>query len=89
MIAAPKGDHPPVSQSAPYEFAPHERPMLPGSPVRWRFQVAQGREALDEQIAVIRRTLVRSFALLGLGLVIAFLLIFYAIIIFLKTKFVL
>ena len=43
---------------------------LPGSPVGWRFQVAQSREALDEQIAVLRRTLVRSFALLGLGLIV-------------------
>jgi signal transduction histidine kinase len=42
---------------------------LPGSPVRWRFQVAQSREALDEQIDVLRYTLLRSFALLGLGLI--------------------
>jgi len=38
--------------------------------VRWRFQVAQSRETLDGQIAQLRRTLVRSFVLLGLGLVI-------------------
>ena len=43
---------------------------LPGSPVVWRFQVAQSREALNDQIQVLRRTLVRSFALLGLGLII-------------------
>jgi signal transduction histidine kinase len=43
---------------------------LPGSPVRWRFQVAASREALDEQIAVLRRTMVRSFGILGLGLII-------------------
>ena len=43
---------------------------LPGSTVRWRFQVATSREALDAQIAVLRRTLVRSFVLLGVGLVI-------------------
>ncbi len=42
---------------------------LPGSPVSWRFQVAQSRDGLDSQIAVLRRTLVRSFALLGLGLI--------------------
>ena len=42
---------------------------LPDSPVIWRFQVAQARAGLDEQIAVLRRTLVRSFALLGLGLI--------------------
>ena len=44
--------------------------VLPGSKVLWRFQVAQAREALDAQIATLRRTLVRSFALLGLGLVV-------------------
>nr|WP_089220430.1 ATP-binding protein [Sphingomonas laterariae] len=44
---------------------------LPASQVRWRFQVAQGRAALDEQIATLRRTLVRAFALLGLGLIVA------------------
>jgi signal transduction histidine kinase len=42
---------------------------LPGSTVRWRFQVAESREALDEQIKVLRRTLVRSFGALGLGLI--------------------
>jgi signal transduction histidine kinase len=44
--------------------------MLPGSGVRWRFQVAQSRETLDGQIGTLRRTLVRSFMLLGLGLMI-------------------
>ncbi|KQR88038.1 sensor histidine kinase [Sphingomonas sp. Leaf343] len=43
---------------------------LPGSPVRWRFQVAQARDGLDAQITTLRRTLVRSFALLGLGLIV-------------------
>ncbi len=43
---------------------------LPGSRTRWRFQVAQSRDGLDDQIAVLRRTLVRSFALLGLGLIV-------------------
>ena len=42
---------------------------LPGSSVRWRFQVAQSRDILDEQIGVLRRTLVRSFGILGLGLI--------------------
>lgn len=41
---------------------------LPGSDVRWRFQVAQSRQGLDAQISALRRTLVRSFALLGVGL---------------------
>ncbi len=44
--------------------------MLPSSKIRWRFQVAQSREQLDEQIAVLRKTLVRSFALLGIGLIV-------------------
>jgi signal transduction histidine kinase len=43
---------------------------LPGSPVRWRFQVAQSRADLDAQISILRRTLVRSFGILGLGLII-------------------
>ena len=44
--------------------------LIPGSKLRWRFQVAQTREELDEQINVLRRTLIRSFGVLGLGLVI-------------------
>jgi len=44
--------------------------VLPGSDVRWRFQVAQDRKSLDEQIRTLRRTLVRSFAILGIGLII-------------------
>ena len=44
--------------------------QLPGSQVRWRFQVAQSREVLDEQIGVLRRTLLRSFGILGLGLIV-------------------
>jgi len=58
------------------EFGPNEalRVMerdvrLPGSPVVWRFQVAEDREGLDDQIAVLRKTLIRSFAILGLGLI--------------------
>jgi signal transduction histidine kinase len=43
---------------------------LPGSRLRWRFQVAQSREELDAQIRVVRATMIRSFAILGLGLVI-------------------
>jgi signal transduction histidine kinase len=42
---------------------------IPGSPIRWRFQVAQSRDGLDADIHVLRRTLVRSFALLALGLI--------------------
>lgn len=43
---------------------------LPGSAAVWRFQVAEDRGLLDEQIAQLRRILVRSFALLALGLVV-------------------
>jgi len=47
----------------------HERNLrLPNSKILWRFQVGQSRDELDGQIAVLRRTLVRSFVLLGLGL---------------------
>ncbi|MEA3031994.1 MAG: hypothetical protein QOH86_10, partial [Sphingomonadales bacterium] len=42
--------------------------QLPGSTLRWRFQVAESRDGLNAQIAVLRRTLIRSFAILGLGL---------------------
>lgn len=42
---------------------------LPGSKVTWRFQVAQTREILDAQIAALRRTVIRSFLLLGVGLI--------------------
>lgn len=43
--------------------------LVPGSNVLWRFQVAQTRDGLNEQINVLRRTLVRSFAALALGLI--------------------
>jgi len=43
--------------------------ILPGSPVRWRFQVAQNRIDLDEQIAIIRSTMIRYGGLLGLALI--------------------
>lgn len=75
-VKAPHGDDGPhVYDSKEFPDEPLrvlERDVrLPGSQTRWRFQVAQGRAALDEQIATLRRTLVRSFALLGLGLIIA------------------
>lgn len=44
--------------------------VLPNSPVIWRFQVAQSRTALNVQTRTVRRTIVRSFALLALGLII-------------------
>lgn len=43
--------------------------ILPGSNVTWRFQVAQSRAGLDEQIRMLRSTLIKSFAILGLGLI--------------------
>ena len=44
--------------------------ILPGSDVRWRFQIAQSREIIDEQIRELRSTLFWSFALLGFGLLV-------------------
>ncbi len=44
--------------------------VLPGSPVIWRVQVAQSRSALDLQLATVRKTIVRSFAILAVGLII-------------------
>jgi signal transduction histidine kinase len=44
--------------------------LLPESPVRWRFQVAQSRDGLDLQISELQRTLFRSFLLLGFGLIV-------------------
>ena len=42
--------------------------ILPGSKIRWRFQVAQSRETIDDQIHQLRKTLTWSFSALGLGL---------------------
>ena len=42
--------------------------ILPGSKVRWRFQVAQSRETIDDQIHRLRSTLIWSFTALGFGL---------------------
>jgi signal transduction histidine kinase len=44
--------------------------VIPGSPVKWRFQVAQSRENLDLQLKDLRTTLTWSFAILGVGLVV-------------------
>jgi signal transduction histidine kinase len=43
--------------------------MLPGSKTKWRFQIAQSRDALDLQIRAVRATLIPSLGLLGLGLI--------------------
>src|SRR3546814_253862 len=37
------------------------------SKVAWRFMVAQARASLDQQIAVLRTTLIKSFAILSVG----------------------
>jgi signal transduction histidine kinase len=44
--------------------------QLPGSPTRWRFQIAQSREMIDSQIHDLRETLFWSFAALGVGLLV-------------------
>jgi signal transduction histidine kinase len=44
--------------------------ILPGSEIRWRFQVAQSREIIDRQISDLRNTLIRAFAALGIGLLV-------------------
>ncbi|HEV2593721.1 MAG TPA: HAMP domain-containing sensor histidine kinase [Sphingomicrobium sp.] len=44
--------------------------ILPGSNVRWRFQVAQSRETINDQIHKLRSTLFWSFLALGVGLVV-------------------
>lgn len=43
---------------------------LPGSNIWWRYQVAQSRDTIDQQIHRLRSTLFWSFAALGFGLLI-------------------
>jgi signal transduction histidine kinase len=59
------------------EFGPNEPlrvaerdAILPGSNVRWRFQVAESRETIKEQIHRLRSTLFWSFLALGIGLLV-------------------
>jgi len=59
------------------EFGPNEPlrvverdAILPGSNVRWRFQVAESRETIKEQIHRLRSTLFWSFLALGVGLLV-------------------
>lgn len=62
------------------EFSTHENPeplriaerdaILPGSSVRWRFQIAQSRESINSQIRRLRSTLIWSFTALGFGLLV-------------------
>jgi len=44
--------------------------VLPGSPIKWRFQIAASRQSLDEQIRAVRATLIPSLGMLGLGLIV-------------------
>jgi signal transduction histidine kinase len=44
--------------------------ILPGSNTRWRFQIAQSRETIDDQIHRLRSTLFWSFLALGIGLLV-------------------
>ena len=44
--------------------------ILPGSPIRWRFQVAESREPINEQIHHLRLILFWSFTALGVGLIV-------------------
>jgi len=44
--------------------------ILPGSEIRWRYKVAHSRDAIDAQIGELRAVLVRSFAVLGFGLLV-------------------
>jgi signal transduction histidine kinase len=43
---------------------------LPGSKIRWRYQVAQSRQTIDDQIHKLRSTLFWSFLALGVGLLV-------------------
>jgi signal transduction histidine kinase len=44
--------------------------VLPGSSVRWRFQVAESREPLDDQLKHLRLIVFWSFLALGVGLIV-------------------
>jgi signal transduction histidine kinase len=56
-------------QAEPLRIAERDA-ILPGSKVRWRFQVAQSRESIDDQIRRLRSTLFWSFSALGFGLLV-------------------
>ena len=63
------GEFSTAGQPEPLRIAERDA-VLPGSPVRWRFQVAQSRATIDDQIRILRRTLIWSFSALGIGLLI-------------------
>ncbi len=70
-----RDDEPHIYDSV--EFGPQEPlriaerdAVIPGSQLRWRFQVAQTSETVNNQIRQFRSTLFWSFAVLGAGLLI-------------------
>ena len=78
-VADGHGDvRPHLYDSDEFSAAGHQEPLriserdaiLPGSDVRWRFQVAQSRETINQQIRRLRSTLIWSFTALGAGLLI-------------------
>ena len=78
-VADSHGDTDPhLYDSGEFSTADHIEPLriaerdaiLPGSHVKWRFQVAQSRETIDQQIRRLRSTLIWSFTALGAGLLI-------------------
>ena len=58
-----------AGHSEPLRIAERDA-ILPGSDIRWRFQVANSREIIDDQIRRLRSTLFWSFGALGAGLLI-------------------
>jgi signal transduction histidine kinase len=69
---------PHLYDSDEFSIADHPEPLriaerdaiLPGSKIRWRFQVAQSRETINDQIRKLRLTLFWSFLALGIGLLV-------------------
>jgi signal transduction histidine kinase len=69
---------PHLYNSDEFSTAGHAEPLriaerdvrLPGSDVWWRYQVAQSRDTIDQQMSRLRATLFWSFAALGFGLLI-------------------
>jgi signal transduction histidine kinase len=78
VIAGHSDVKPHLYDSGEFSAAGHAEPLriaerdaiLPGSDVRWRFQVAQSRETIDQQIRRLRSTLIWSFTALGIGLLV-------------------
>lgn len=70
--------HPHLYDSDEFSAPGHREPLriaerdvqLPGSPIWWRYQVAESRDAIDSQIHRLRSTLIWSFTALGVGLLV-------------------